>query len=100
VDLELVEGSLDLPALRVGGSEVEGGDVFVVEDGGEQPVGLVVGATIIDSVVDDPVRCPPVPACRRPSDALKLSSHLHSCTAVRGKERQPREPRSETQSAR
>ena len=50
--LQLVEGTLDLPALGVGGREIESGDVVGVEDGGEEPVGLVVVVSVVDPVVD------------------------------------------------
>src|SRR5271170_8084996 len=51
--LELIERALDLPALGVGGSQIEGRDVVRIEDRGEEPVGLVVVSPIIDPVINN-----------------------------------------------
>jgi hypothetical protein len=45
--VQLVEGRFDLPPLGVGQSELFGGRYVGIENGCQQPIGLVVTATIV-----------------------------------------------------
>ena len=52
--LQLVEGRLDLPTLRVRSGEFGGGDLVGVEDRGEQPKRAALGAAaVFNGLVDD-----------------------------------------------
>ncbi len=53
VDLDLVEGKLDLPAFTVGGGELDGGCELVVEQRGDQAEQLPAAGPILDHVLHD-----------------------------------------------
>ena len=54
--LQLVEGALDLPPLRVGDSELDCGGFDRIEECGEQPIRRVVDAAVVELIVDYPDR--------------------------------------------
>ena len=60
VGLELVEGALDLPALRVGSRQLGCGGRAVIQQGGDQPVRAGRVTSVFDRVADhpDPARVP------------------------------------------
>ncbi len=57
VGFQLVKDRLDLPALRIGQSEVGRAGDRRINNGGEQTIGLGVLTAIVDAVVDDPHHC-------------------------------------------
>ena len=68
VGLELIEGGLDLPALRVGGGQLGGWGLVVVQQGRDQPVRAGGVAAVLDRVADHPDPDRPGKTIKRPVD--------------------------------